>query len=118
MCQQVTAHHQRLDTRSITMHISSSLLLLASLPLGLAGPGKDKPGCKKGLNALAQQDGLKYFGSATDSPGFRERAGFEAVYPQYDQIMWKSGEFRMTTPSNGMKVRCRPVGRPLRRVPI
>ncbi|SPQ23144.1 1049999c-dd75-4b72-878a-643676936bd5 [Thermothielavioides terrestris] len=84
------------------MHLASALLFLASLPLGLAGQDKGKP-CKKGLNTVAKQAGLKYFGSATDSPGFRERAGYEAVYPQYDQIMWKSGEFHMTTPTNGMK---------------
>jgi endo-1,4-beta-xylanase len=86
------------------MHLASSLFLLAALPMGLADNGKGQPGCKKGLNTLAQQAGLKYFASATDSPGQRERAGYESVYPQYDQIMWKSGEFHGTTPTNGQKV--------------
>lgn len=81
----------------------SSLLLLASLPLTLAG--KDHGSHKKGLHYYAKKAGLKYFGSATDSPGQRERAGWEASYPQYDHIMWKSGEFGQTTPTNGQKVR-------------
>ncbi|KAL2127757.1 hypothetical protein VTI74DRAFT_10226 [Chaetomium olivicolor] len=80
------------------MHIASSLLFLASaLPAALAGKE-----CK-GLNVLAKKAGLKYFGAATDSPGQRERAGYEDKYPQYDQIMWKSGEFGQTTPTNGQK---------------
>lgn len=78
--------------------LTSSLFFLASL--GLASANNDKTG----LNVLARKAGLKYFGSATDSPGQRERAGFEAVYPQYDQIMWDSGEFGQTTPCNGQKV--------------
>nr|AHE13927.1 endo-1,4-beta-xylanase B [Achaetomium sp. Xz-8] len=82
------------------MHLASSLLFLASLPMGMANKGKP---CKKGLNILAKQAGLKYFGAATDSPGQRERAGYEAAYAQYDQIMWKSGEFGQTTPTNGQK---------------
>ena len=82
-------------------------LLLAALPLGVVagkGQGDAAPG-KKGLHALARKAGLKYFGSATDSPGQRERAGFEAAYAQYDAIMWESGEFGQTTPTNGQKVR-------------
>ncbi|KAB5571861.1 family 10 glycosyl hydrolase [Coniochaeta sp. 2T2.1] len=55
------------------------------------------------LDRYAKQAGLKYFGAATDTPGQRERAGLEAAYPQYDQIMWESGEFGQTTPTNGMK---------------
>ncbi|KAH8902348.1 glycoside hydrolase family 10 protein [Coniochaeta sp. PMI_546] len=55
------------------------------------------------LDKYAKQAGLKYFGAATDSPGQRERAGLEASYAQYDEIMWKSGEFGQTTPTNGMK---------------
>jgi endo-1,4-beta-xylanase len=87
------------------MHLPSSLLLLAaSLPLGMAGKGNGK-NCK-GLDVLAKKAGLKYFGAATDSPGQRERAGYEAKYPQYDQIMWDSGEFGQTTPTNGQKVGC------------
>ncbi|KAL2020043.1 hypothetical protein VTK56DRAFT_8946 [Thermocarpiscus australiensis] len=85
------------------MHLSwaSSFLFLASLPLTLAGKVKSPP--KKGLDYYAKRAGLKYFGSATDSPGQRERAGWEAVYPEYDAIMWKSGEFGQTTPTNGQK---------------
>jgi endo-1,4-beta-xylanase len=56
------------------------------------------------LDKLAKQAGMKYFGAATDTPGQRERAGFESAYAQYDQIMWESGEFGQTTPTNGMKV--------------
>ncbi len=56
------------------------------------------------LDKYAKQAGLKYFGAATDSPGQRERAGLEASYAQYDDIMWKAGEFGQTTPTNGMKV--------------
>ncbi|KAH6635743.1 glycoside hydrolase superfamily [Chaetomium tenue] len=85
------------------MHLPSSLLFLASLPLGMAaGKGKGN-GPKTGLDVLAKRAGLKYFGAATDSPGQRERAGHEASYAQYDQIMWKSGEFGSTTPTNGQK---------------
>ncbi len=79
--------------------LTSSLFFLASL--GLASANGDS---NTGLNVLARKAGLKYFGSATDSPGQRERAGYEAVYPQYDQIMWDSGEFGQTTPCNGQKV--------------
>ena len=82
------------------MHLPSSLLLLASLPAALAG--KDSQ-CNKGLNKLAVKAGLKYFGAATDSPGQRERAGYESSYAQYDSIMW-GGEFGQTTPTNGQKV--------------
>ncbi|KAK4118400.1 glycoside hydrolase family 10 protein, partial [Parathielavia appendiculata] len=87
------------------MHLPSSLLLLAaSLPLGMAaGKGKGNGKNCKGLDVLAKKAGLKYFGAATDSPGQRERAGYEEVYPQYDQIMWESGEFGQTTPTNGQK---------------
>ncbi|RKU40211.1 hypothetical protein DL546_002220 [Coniochaeta pulveracea] len=69
-----------------------STALLAALPLASAE-----------LDKWAKKAGLKYFGAATDSPGQRERAGYEAVYPQYDEIMWESGEFHQTTPTNGMK---------------
>jgi endo-1,4-beta-xylanase len=91
------------------MHLASSLFFLAAaLPFGSAtgnnGKGKDNNGPNKGLDALAKKAGLKYFGAATDTPGFRERGGYEAVYPQYDAIMW-GGEFGQTTPTNGQKVR-------------
>jgi endo-1,4-beta-xylanase len=90
------------------MHLPSSLLFLASLGLAAAegkgkGKGKDN-GNTKGLDVLARAAGLKYFGAATDSPGQRERAGYEASYAQYDQIMWDSDEFGQTTPTNGQKV--------------
>lgn len=78
------------------MRLSSvpSVLLAASLPLASGQ-----------LNELAKKAGLKYFGAATDSPGQRERAGFEDVYPKYDAIMRDTKEFGQTTPTNGMKVR-------------
>lgn len=47
-----------------------------------------------------------YFGSATDTPGQRERAGLEEAYPQYDAILADNDEFGQTTPTNGQKVRC------------
>ncbi|KAL2270596.1 hypothetical protein VTJ83DRAFT_2780 [Remersonia thermophila] len=88
------------------MHLASSLFLLASLPFGFAagkGKGKGKDNTSVGLDVLARKAGLKYFGAATDSPGQRERAGHEAAYAQYDQIMWDSTEFSSTTPTNGQK---------------
>ncbi|KAL2257957.1 hypothetical protein VTK26DRAFT_8909 [Humicola hyalothermophila] len=85
------------------MHLPSSLLFLAALPAALAGKGCKPPKPSKGLHALAKEAGLLYFGAATDSPGQREREGYEHVYPQYDQIMWESGEFGATTPTNGQK---------------
>ena len=89
------------------MHLPSvASLLLSALPLTSATPinghGNDKS--NKGLDYYAKKAGLKYFGAATDSPGFRERAPYASQYPKYDQIMWKSGEFGQTTPTNGMKV--------------
>lgn len=56
------------------------------------------------LDFWAKRAGLKYFGSATDSPGQRERAGYELAYPQYDAIFADNGEFGQTTPTNGQKV--------------
>ncbi|KAH8714653.1 family 10 glycosyl hydrolase [Ilyonectria robusta] len=55
------------------------------------------------LNVWARKAGLKYFGAATDSPGQRERAGFENVYPRYDAILRDTREFGQTTPTNGQK---------------
>lgn len=83
-----------------------SLLALASVPLASAsnGKGSGKSCSHKGLDWYAKKAGLKYFGAATDSPGQRERAGLESAYPKYDEIMWKSGEFGQTTPTNGQKV--------------
>ncbi|KAK3495239.1 glycoside hydrolase superfamily [Neurospora hispaniola] len=82
-----------------------SLLALASVPLASAsnGKGSGKSCSHKGLDWYAKKAGLKYFGAATDSPGQRERAGLESAYPKYDEIMWKSGEFGQTTPTNGQK---------------
>lgn len=68
-------------------------LLAASLPTASAQ-----------LNFWARKAGLKYFGAATDSPGQRERAGFENVYPRYDAILRDTREFGQTTPTNGQKV--------------
>jgi hypothetical protein len=87
---------------TVKMHLPSSLLFLASVPLALAAKGKGN-GPKTGLDALAKRAGLKYFGAATDSPGQRERAPYPESYAQYDEIMW-SGEFGQTTPTNGQKV--------------
>ncbi|KAK5659797.1 hypothetical protein OQA88_1009 [Cercophora sp. LCS_1] len=85
------------------MHLlpAVSLLLAAVVPAVSAG-GKDCDKKDKGLDYYAKKAGLKYFGSATDSPGQRERAGHEAAYAQYDKIMW-GGEFGSTTPTNGQK---------------
>ncbi|SPO04410.1 related to endo-1,4-beta-xylanase [Cephalotrichum gorgonifer] len=55
------------------------------------------------LHKLAKQAGLKYFGAATDTPGFRERAGLEAAYEQYNAIRDDTNEFGQTTPTNGQK---------------
>ncbi|KAF3000621.1 hypothetical protein E8E14_003104 [Neopestalotiopsis sp. 37M] len=70
----------------------SLILAVASLPLISAQ-----------LNLYAKKAGLKYFGSATDSPGQRERAGLEASYPQYDAILRDHDEFGQTTATNGQK---------------
>lgn len=87
------------------MHLpTAASLLLSALPLAVATPTPGHGHKEKGLNTYAKEAGLKYFGAATDSPGFRERAGYEAQYPKYDQIMWKSDEFGQTTPTNGQKV--------------
>jgi endo-1,4-beta-xylanase len=63
------------------------------------------PLCSAQLNLYAEKADLKYFGTATDSPGERERAGLEADYPQYDAILTDHDEFGQTTASNGQKVR-------------
>ncbi|KAL1880784.1 hypothetical protein VTK73DRAFT_5169 [Phialemonium thermophilum] len=55
------------------------------------------------LNYYAEKAGLKYFGSATDTPGQRERAGYDAQYPSYNAILTNGKEFGGTTPTNGMK---------------
>ncbi|KAI9152144.1 Endo-1,4-beta-xylanase D [Paramyrothecium foliicola] len=67
-------------------------LLAASAPLASAQ-----------LDVYAKAAGLMYFGSATDTPGQRERAGLEAAYPQYDAILADNDEFSQTTPTNGQK---------------
>lgn len=56
------------------------------------------------LHLWAKKAGLEYFGSATDTPGQRERAGLEAKYPQYDAILADNEEFGQTVPTNGQKV--------------
>ncbi len=58
------------------------------------------------LDHNAKQAGLKYFGTATDTEGQRERAGFQTAYAQYDAIVNNNQEFGQLTPSNGMKVCC------------
>jgi endo-1,4-beta-xylanase len=58
------------------------------------------------LDVYAKRAGLEYFGSATDTPGQRERAGLEAAYPQYNEIFADPEQFSQTTPTNGQKVRC------------
>lgn len=75
--------------------VAAPLLVAASLPLAAAQ-----------LDLYAKKAGLKYFGAATDSPGQRERAGFEAAYQQYDTILKDTNEFGQTTPTNGQKVGC------------
>jgi len=82
--------------------------LTTAIPVALAALASAKPSSSssenvKGLDYYAKKAGLKYFGSATDTPGQRERAGLDAAYAQYDKIMW-GGEFGSTTPTNGMKV--------------
>lgn len=62
------------------------------------------PFCSAQLDYYAKKAGLKYFGTATDSPGQRERAGQEAAYPQYDAILRDTKEFGQMTPANGQKV--------------
>lgn len=73
-------------------------LLVASLPLASSQ-----------LDFWGKRAGLKYFGAATDSPGQRERAGYEASYHQYDAIFADNGEFGQATPTNGMRVRFTPI---------
>lgn len=55
------------------------------------------------LHKLAQKAGLLYFGAATDTPGFRERAPYPQSYAQYDAILKDPNEFGQTTPTNGQK---------------
>ncbi|KAK3351570.1 glycoside hydrolase superfamily [Neurospora tetraspora] len=55
------------------------------------------------LHHYATLAGLKYFGAATDTPGQRERAGYEASYAQYDAIFSDPSEFGQTTLTNGQK---------------
>lgn len=88
------------------MHFTavSLQLLAASLPLASGQ-----------LDFWAKKAGLKYFGSATDSPGQRERAGYEAAYPQYDAIFADNGEFGQTTPTNGQKGGFKPQLNPAQR---
>lgn len=83
------------------MHLPTVVLPVVLAALATAKPTPQKP--VKGLDYYAKKAGLKYFGSATDTPGQRERAGYESAYAQYDKIMW-GGEFGSTTPTNGQKV--------------
>ncbi|KAH6658151.1 family 10 glycosyl hydrolase [Truncatella angustata] len=61
------------------------------------------PLCSAQLDNYAKKAGLKYFGTATDSPGQRERAGLESSYQTYDAILRDGDEFGQTTASNGQK---------------
>jgi hypothetical protein len=63
------------------------------------------PGTSAQLHQWAKAAGFLYYGAATDTPGQRERAGWEASYPQYDAILADNDEFGQTTPTNGQKVR-------------
>ncbi|KAL7628500.1 hypothetical protein AAE478_000015 [Parahypoxylon ruwenzoriense] len=74
------------------LSVAAPLLVAASLPLTTAQ-----------LNYYAKKAGLKYFGTATDSPGQRERAGLEEAYLQYDEIIRDTNEFGQTTATNGQK---------------
>ena len=71
---------------------TTALALAASLPLATAQ-----------LDYWAKKAGLMYFGAATDTPGQRERAGFQATYATYDSIFRDPKQFGSTTPTNGMK---------------
>lgn len=55
------------------------------------------------LHKWAKKAGLEYYGSATDSPGFREREPYAAAYAKYDAIFANNDEFGQTTPTNGQK---------------
>ncbi|KAK4193134.1 family 10 putative glycoside hydrolase [Podospora australis] len=55
------------------------------------------------LHELAVKAGLEYFGAATDTPGYRERAPYPQSYSQYDEILANPKEFGQTTPTNGQK---------------
>jgi len=55
------------------------------------------------LDHWAKKAGLQYFGAATDTPGFRERAPFPQSYSKYDAILADPKEFGQTTPTNGQK---------------
>lgn len=71
------------------MHLSSTLVAAAALPLASAQ-----------LNALAKKAGKVYFGTATDTS--------ELTNSQYFSILTDTKEFGQLTPANGMKVRCLP----------
>lgn len=73
---------------------------IAALPLMAAS----LPVTSAQMHQWAKKAGFLYFGSATDTPGQREREGWEASYPQYDAILADNDEFGQTTPTNGQKV--------------
>jgi len=100
-----TASHSFVCCAAIVVMHLPTVLSVAFAALASAEPGPKN--ATKGLDYYAKMAGLKYFGSATDTPGQRERASLEAAYEQYDKIMW-SGEFGQTTPTNGMKVLASP----------
>lgn len=67
------------------MHLSSTLLAAAALPLASAQ-----------LNQLAKKAGKLYFGTATDTG--------ELTNQQYLSILSDTKEFGQLTPANGQKV--------------
>lgn len=76
----------------------------AALPLLAAS----LPATSAQFHRWAKKAGLDYFGAATDTPGQREREGWEASYPEYDAILADNDQFGQTTPTNGQKVSSRP----------
>jgi len=75
------------------MRLPSSLLAAALLPMLASAQ----------LHHYAKKAGMKYYGAATDTPGQRERAGYEAQYSKYDAILKDPKQFGQTTPTNGQK---------------
>lgn len=79
------------------MHLRTLTSLLAI--------GASSPLAEAQIAYWAKKAGLEYFGAATDTPGFRERAPYPESYPQYDAILADNNNFDQTTPTNGQKVR-------------
>ena len=75
------------------MRLPSSVLAAALLPMLASAQ----------LDYYAKKAGMKYYGAATDTPGQRERSGYEAQYSKYDAILKDPKQFGQTTPTNGQK---------------